>query len=75
MKKLLIAAMGAVLLVGVGCQKDAGANDADVTVKTDTSGTSTMRGADDCAMCEGVQTARADGTCPQCGMKVKTASR
>jgi len=33
-----------------------------------------MRGTDDCAMCEGVQHARADGTCPQCGMKVKTTS-
>jgi hypothetical protein len=26
---------------------------------------------DDCAMCPGVQSARADGTCPKCGMKVK----
>ena len=74
MRKLLIAAMGAVLLVGVGCQKDHDADaEADVTVRTE--GTSTMRGADDCAMCEGVQTARADGTCPQCGMKVRTTAR
>ena len=72
MRKLIIAAMGAVLLVGVGCQNDRDA-DTDVTVRTE--GTSTMRGADDCAMCEGTQTARADGTCPQCGMKVRTANR
>ena len=73
MSKLMVAALGAVLLLGVGCQKDAGADDADVTVRTER--TDTMRGADDCAMCEGVQTARADGTCPQCGMKVRTTSR
>ena len=75
MNKLLIAAMSAALLVGVGCQKDKGADDAEVTVQTESTGTSTMRGTDDCAMCEAVQTARADGTCPQCGMKVKPASR
>jgi uncharacterized lipoprotein NlpE involved in copper resistance len=72
MKKLMVAAMAAVLLVGVGCQNDRDA-DADVTVRTER--TDTMRGADDCAMCEGVQTARADGTCPQCGMKVPKANR
>ena len=74
MNKLLIAAMGAVLVLGVGCQKDNDA-DADVTVRTESTRTDTMRGADDCAMCEGTQTARADGTCPQCGMKVRTANR
>ena len=69
MSKLMVAALGAVLLLGVGCQNDGGSDDADVTVRTER--TDTMRGADDCAMCEGVQTARADGTCPTCGMKVK----
>ena len=73
MSKLMVAALGAVLLVGVGCQNDGGSDDADVTVRTER--TDTMRGADDCAMCEGVQTARADGNCPQCGMKVRTTSR
>jgi uncharacterized paraquat-inducible protein A len=72
MKKLMVAAMGAVLLLGVGCQQDRNA-DADVEVRTER--TDTMRGADDCPMCEGVQTARADGTCPQCGMKLRTANR
>jgi uncharacterized paraquat-inducible protein A len=78
MSKTLIAALGAVLLVGVvGCQHDKGSN-GDVTVRTertDRTDSSTMRGQDDCPMCEGVQHARADGTCPQCGMKVKTANR
>jgi hypothetical protein len=79
MSKMLIAALGAVLLVGVvGCQKDRNADRGDVTVRTertDRTDSSTMRGQDDCQMCEGVQHAKADGTCPQCGMKVKTASR
>jgi uncharacterized paraquat-inducible protein A len=74
MGKLMIAALGAVLLVGVGCQTDhsADTDHRDVTVRTER--TTTAPGQDDCQMCEGVQHARADGTCPQCGMKVKTTS-
>jgi hypothetical protein len=74
MGKLMIAALGAVLLVGVGCQNDHSSDNdrRDVTVRTER--TTTSPGQDDCPMCEGVQHARADGTCPQCGMKVKTAS-
>jgi uncharacterized paraquat-inducible protein A len=75
MGKLMIAALGAVLLVGVGCQNDRNdtdRRDRDVTVRTER--TDTMRGQDDCPMCEGVHHPRADGTCPQCGMKVKTTS-
>jgi hypothetical protein len=73
---MMVAAFGAALLVGVvGCQHDRGSKDADVTVRTERTDSSTMRGSDDCPMCEGVQHARADGTCPQCGMKVKTAAR
>jgi uncharacterized paraquat-inducible protein A len=76
MSKTLIAALGAALLVGVvGCQHDKTTtkSDGDVTVRTEKTDTSTMKGQDDCPMCEGVQHARADGTCPQCGMKVKPA--
>ena len=74
MGKLMIAALGAVLFVGVGCQNDhsSDADKHDVTVRTEK--TTTAPGQDDCPMCEGVQHARADGTCPQCGMKVKTSS-
>lgn len=71
MSKMLIAALGAVLFVGVGCQNDRHSDDADVTVRTER--TDTMRGADDCAMCEGMQTAKSDGSCPQCGMKLKSS--
>jgi uncharacterized paraquat-inducible protein A len=80
MNKLLVAALGAVLFVAVGCQNDGGSSsgsarsDRDtMTVRTERS--ETMRGEDDCTHCSGSQTARADGTCPQCGMKVRSASR
>ena len=80
MNKLFVAALGAVLLVGVGCQKDRstdsemnGGTSSTTTMRTETTGTA--GGVDDCAMCDGVQHATADGTCPQCGMKLKTASR
>lgn len=69
MSKLMIAALGAVLLVGVGCRKDKDMDDDNMTMKSER--TDTMRGADACAMCPGVQTAKADGTCPDCGMKLK----
>ena len=80
MNKLLIAALGAVLFVGVGCQNDGGSGSASTSSDRDTmtvrtEGSSTMGGQDDCSHCAGVQTARADGTCPQCGMKVRTATR
>ena len=80
MNKLLMAALGAVLFVGVGCQNDR--SNMDRSDRMDRGSTSasmsrsdTMSGQDDCPHCPGVQTARADGTCPQCGMKVKAASR
>ena len=77
MTKLLMAALGAVLFVGVGCQNDRDHMDRSDrgTMTTRSDRADTMRGEDDCPHCPGVQTARADGTCPQCGMKVKTASR
>jgi len=74
MSKLLVAAFGVALLVfvGTGCQHDKDTKNADVTVRTER--TDTMQGQDDCPMCEGIQHARPDGTCPQCGMKVKPAT-
>jgi hypothetical protein len=80
MTKLLMAALCAVLFVAVGCQNDGGSSsrttrttNSDGTTTTRTERTDTMRGQDDCPHCPGVQTARPDGTCPQCGMKVKAA--
>ena len=61
MRKVLIAALGVMLLSGVGCQNDGGDDMDDNTMRAST---------DACAMCDGVQTAKADGTCPKCNMKV-----
>ena len=78
MNKLLMAALGAVLFVGVGCQNDQSSTTSSDMNRSSTSSSmsrsDTMSGQDDCTHCAGVQTARADGTCPQCGMKVKAAS-
>ena len=81
MSKLFAAALGVVLLVGVGCQNDKSTDttrseemrSTDGTTRTTvrTESTDTMRGADDCTHCPGVQTANADGRCPMCGGKVK----
>ena len=75
MSKLFIAVLGAAMLLGVGCQKDRNADtngSTTTTMRTETTGTAS--GHDDCAMCDGVQVANADGTCPKCGHKVKPAS-
>lgn len=80
MSKLFAAALGVVLLVGVGCQNDKNTTErkdemrsTDGTTHTTvhTEQTDTMRGVDDCPHCPGVQTANADGRCPMCGAKVK----
>ena len=64
MRSLFIPAAAALLLTVIGCQSNAKSSSG--------SSDSTMSAAkDDCPMCPGVQTARADGTCPKCGMKVK----
>ena len=62
MQKLFIALVAAMLLSGVGCKSSS---------TSDRNGSSMSAAKDDCPMCPGVQTARADGTCPKCGMKVK----
>ena len=82
MNKLLVSALGAVLFVAIGCQND-GSSSSTRTTRTTRDGdtttvrterTDTMQGEDDCPHCPGVQHARADGTCPQCGAKVKSAT-
>jgi len=83
MNKLLMAVLGAVLFVGVGCQNDGSASSStSQTTKSTTDGgtttvkterTTTGQGEDDCPHCPGVQTARADGTCPMCNAKVRSA--
>ena len=55
MNKFLVAVLGALLVVTVGCQ-DKGK-----------SGDPKMLSTDACSHCPGVQKAKADGTCPMCG--------
>ena len=71
MRKLLIAFLGAVALTAVGCQND---RDAEMsgTRDADNVRAATM---DDCRMCEGVQTATAEGRCPSCKMKLSDMNR
>ena len=65
---LMVAVLG-IMVVGVlGCENgkmpwDKKSTNQD-TMKMDA-------GKDDCPMCPGIQHAKADGTCPECGMKVK----
>jgi len=49
--------------MGVGCTDHKSATTQDTMKMSDAK--------DDCPMCPGVQHANPDGTCPQCGMKVK----
>ena len=68
MKKLLLASACAVVLAfGIaGCKNQNHDNDMNSTQDT-----KRMSTQDDCSHCPGVQHAMADGTCPQCGAKVK----
>ena len=79
MSKLLVAALGGLLLVA-GCQHDQDDNMRNDNMRYDsmhhremstTNPTTQQSMTDDCPMCPGVQKANADGTCPQCHMKVK----
>ena len=56
-------------LIGAGCAKDKMNDDG---MKGDKMQMSSM---DACPMCPGVQTATADGKCPECGMPAKTAMK
>jgi len=55
----------ALFLAVSGCQKKSD------TMESESNQNPKMMSADDCTHCAGVQHAKADGTCPQCGMKVK----
>jgi hypothetical protein len=61
-KAMMIVAIG-MMFASVGCQSDK------KPTTQDTMKMSAMK--DDCPMCPGIQHAKPDGTCPECGMKVK----
>ena len=63
-KTVIAAAIG--MLVLVGCKSD---KSDDMSSSGDAK---KMSMKDDCPHCAGQQTAKADGTCTSCGMKVKS---
>lgn len=68
MTRMMSVALCAMMVAGVvGCGENNGMSGR----KHSTTQPSMTAAHDDCAMCPGVQTARADGTCPKCGAKVK----
>ena len=73
MSKLLVVILSGVMFIAVGCKAEGevGDNDSSMSGTSSASGSSTAAGADACSHCEGKQTAKADGTCPMCNMKVK----
>ena len=76
MRNALIAALGAVLMVGVGCQsedkdmKRSGSMRSSGQMSSTSTDTSMSAGKDACSHCPGVQVADAKGECPICHMKV-----
>jgi hypothetical protein len=73
MSKLLIVALSGLMFIAVGCKAEGEVDDNDSTMSgsSTASETRSSAGADACSHCAGKQTAKADGTCPMCGMKVK----
>jgi hypothetical protein len=69
-KVLVVALLGMFSVAIVGGCKDSNGKMKMPWDKKDKA-TTQMSAKDDCPMCPGVQTAKADGTCPKCGMKVK----
>ena len=62
MSRFLVAVLGALLVVTVGCQNNKGTENPN------------MMSADACPVCDGVQNATADGKCAQCEAKKAKSS-
>ena len=73
MSKLLVVVLSGLMFIVVGCKAEGEVKDDDSSMSGSSSAseTRTSAGADDCSHCSGKQTAKADGTCPMCSMKVK----
>ena len=70
MRRLLVAVLGTMVFMSVGCQSDGGGG----KMSGKSSGDAMKASADACPHCPGVQKATADGKCPMCGTKVSSAS-
>ena len=69
MSKLLVPVMSVMLMLsGAACQNRE--ND-DATTSGGSSAGEVKAASDACSHCPGVQTAKADGSCPVCGMNPK----
>jgi hypothetical protein len=62
MNRFLVAVMGVLIAVAVGCSSDEKGNGHHASAKD--------MSADACPHCPGIQKANPDGTCPACGQKV-----
>jgi hypothetical protein len=71
MSRMLAVALCGMMVAGVAGLAGCGQDHHMPWKKTSTTQPSMAAVHDDCQMCPGVQTARADGTCPKCGAKVK----
>jgi len=71
MRRLLVAVLGAMVILSVGCQSNGGGGD---KMSGKSSGDAMKASADACPHCPGAQKATAEGKCPMCGMKVSSAS-
>ena len=73
MSKLLVVVLSGLMFIVVGCKAEGEIDDNDSSMSgtSSASESSTAAGADACSHCSGKQTAKADGTCPMCNMKVK----
>ncbi len=70
MSKLLVVVLSGMMFVAVGCKSD-DMDDDDMIGSSSRSDSTMSAGADACPKCPGVQTAKADGSCPSCNMKMK----
>ena len=71
MRRLLVAVLGTMVFISVGCQSDNGGGH---KMNGKSSGDAMKASADACPHCPGVQKATADGKCPMCGAKVSSMS-
>ena len=69
MRRLLVAVLGTMVFLSVGCQSNGGDK-----ASSKSSGDAMKASADACPHCPGAQKATAEGKCPMCGMKVSSAS-
>lgn len=69
MRLLICSLICVAMMTVVGCRGNSGGGNT-----SSDKGNTQMMSQDACGHCEGVQTAKADGSCPKCGMKMNKSS-